>query len=162
MTDQQTIPVAHFTNGLAETLRELFEHVPSPSMMLDQGDSFFETLPTISAAEASIPAANGISNIAAQVNHVTYYIDITRQFVSGTPPEKVDWPGSWQVGEVSEEQWTALQAGLRRAYDDLIGMATAPGGWSDPGAVGGGIATAAHCAYHLGEVRRTLGVIRGR
>lgn len=160
MTDHTTIPMSAFVDGMVMTLRELFEEVPRPSMMLDPGDAWFQTLESVTAEEASIPAASGISNIAAEVNHASYYIEVTLAFVRGERPE-TDWPGSWQVGAVDDAAWQALKDKLRASYDQLLALAHDPAGWADPMAVTGGIATAAHCAYHLGEVRRTLGVIRG-
>lgn len=161
MSDQQTVPLTVFSNGLSQVLRELFETVSSPSMMLDPGDAFFETLPTISAAEASRPAASGISNIAAEVNHAAFYIDMTLQYLRGQNPGKVDWDRSWRVGEVNDAEWKALQEKLRSSYDALQELVAQPSSWADPDAIAGGIAIAGHCAYHLGEVRRTLGVLRG-
>ena len=162
MSEQQTVPLAAFTEGLSATLRELFEVVSSPSMMLDPGDAFFETLPTISATEASRPAARGISNIAAEVNHTTFYIDLTLRYLRGENPGNVDWAGSWDVGVVDDTEWAALQERLHSAYDALMELVAQPSSWAHPQAVQGGIAMAGHCAYHLGEIRRTLGVIRGQ
>lgn len=161
MTEQQTVPLKTFTDALSATLRELFETVPRPSTMLDSGTAFFETLPTISAEEASRPAASGISNIAAEVNHTTFYIDVALRYLRGENPGKVDWDGSWRVGAVDEAEWKALQERLRASYDALQELVAQPASWSHPQALQGGIAMAGHCAYHLGEVRRTLGVIRG-
>ena len=160
-TEQQTIPLTSFMEGLSATLRELFETVPRPSTMLDPGDAFFETLPTISAEEASRPAANGISNIAAEVNHTTFYIDVALQYLRGQEPGQVDWQGSWNVGAVDDAEWTALQERLRTAYDALQEFVVQPSSWAHPQAIQGGVAMAGHCAYHLGEIRRTLGMIRG-
>ncbi|HEV2529117.1 MAG TPA: DinB family protein [Thermomicrobiales bacterium] len=160
MSDSQTIPVQVFIDGMLSTLKELFEEVPSPSMMLDRGDAWFQTLDGISAEEASIPAASGISNIAAEVNHAAFYIDVTLEYIRGGQPS-ADWDGSWKVGTVDAAEWDALKAKLRSSYDELREIAANPAGWTMDGAVMGGIATVGHCAYHLGEVRRTLGVIRG-
>ncbi len=161
MTDQQSIPLTQYTDGLSAVLRECFETVSSPSMFLDPGDAFFETLATVSAEEASQPAANGISNIAAEVNHTAFYINVTLQFLRGEQPGEVDWDGSWQVGAVDEAQWTRLQDTLQMAYDALQTAVAQTTNWAHPQAIAGGIGMVAHCAYHLGEVRRTLGVIRG-
>ncbi len=160
MSDSQAIPVQVFIDGMLSTLRELFEEVPSPSMMLDRGDAWFQTLEGVSAEEASIPAADGISNIAAEVNHAAFYIDVTLAYIRGEQPS-ADWDASWRVGAVDAAEWDALRGKLRAAYDSLSAIAADPAGWTMDGAVMGGIATVGHCAYHLGEVRRTLGVIRG-
>lgn len=159
--EQQAVPLTLFTDGLSTLLKECFEAATSPSMFLDAGDAFFQTLATVSADEASRPAANGISNIAAEVNHTAFYINVTLGFLRGEQPGKVDWDGSWQVGVVDEAQWTRLQDTLQMAYDSLQVAVAQPATWAHPQAITGGIGMVAHCAYHLGEVRRTLGVIRG-
>lgn len=159
--EQQSVPLTAFTEGLSAVLRECFETVSSPSMFLDSGDAFFQTLATVSAEEASVPAANGISNIAAEVNHTAFYINVTLQFLRGEQPGQVDWDGSWQVGSVDETEWSRLQETLKEAYDALQKAVAQPANWVHPQAITGGIGMVAHCAYHLGEVRRTLGVIRG-
>ncbi len=161
MTERQTVPLTAFTEGLSAVLRECFETVSSPSMFLDSGDAFFQTLATVSAEEASRPAASGISNIAAEVNHTAFYLNVTLRFLRGEQPGKVDWDGSWKVGTVSEAEWTRLQDTLQMAYDALQDAVAQPANWTHPQAITGGIGMVAHCAYHLGEVRRTLGVIRG-
>ena len=134
MIDQQTVPLTRFTDGLSAVLRECFE---------------------------SRPAASGISNIAAEVNHTAFYLNVTLRFLRGEQPGTVDWAGSWQVGAVDEDQWTRLQDTLQMAYDALQVAVAQPATWAHPRALTGGIGMVAHCAYHLGEVRRTLGVIRG-
>lgn len=159
--EQQSVPLTQFTAGLSEVLKECFETVSSPSMFLDPGDAFFQTLATVSAEEASRPAADGISNIAAEVNHTAFYLNVTLGFLRGEKPGKVDWAGSWKVGAVDEAQWTRLQDTLQGAYDALQNAVAKPATWAHPMAITGGIGMVAHCAYHLGEVRRTLGVIRG-
>lgn len=161
MSDQQTVPLTAFTEGMSAILRECFETAGSPSMFLDPGDAMFQTLATVSAGEASRPAAEGISNIAAQVNHTAFYIDVTLQYLRGENPGKVDWDGSWQVGAVTDAEWMALQDRLRTAYDALQAVVVEPANWAHPQAIMGGIGMVAHCAYHLGEIRRTVGVLRG-
>ncbi len=147
-----------FRQGLTSILRELFEEVNGYA--LDRGTSFFETLATVSAAEASKPVAPGIATIAAQVNHTRFYIDSLLEFLrSGPPAEQVDWAGSWQIEAVSEAEWEELITGLRRAYEELLIVATNFDSW-DPQSIGGAFALVAHSAYHLGEVRQGLGVLR--
>ena len=72
MTKQ--IALERFTNELFEILEETFEHVHG--IYLDRDTSLFETLETISAAEASRPVSATCASIAGQVDHVRFYLHI--------------------------------------------------------------------------------------
>lgn len=154
MTTPQTYTLGDVTAAMMAVLRETFERVAG--MYLDRGTSMFETLVAVSAAEASRPVAPGASNIAAQVNHTTYYIVTIAEYLQGREPEGVDWDASWLVSEVDDAEWADLVAALGRAYDELLMLMADPSAWHDDEPLEGGIALVAHCAYHLGEIRRSL------
>ncbi len=154
MTTPQIYTLGDVTAAMMAILRETFERVDG--MYLDKGTSMFETLATVSAVEASRPVAPGASNIAAQVNHTTYYIVTIGEYLHGRQPEGVDWDASWLVGEVDEAAWAALG----KAYDELLMLMADPSAWQDNEPLEGGIAMIAHCAYHLGEIRRSLTVVQ--
>ena len=101
-----------------------------------------------------------MASIAAQVDHTRFYIDSLLAFlISGPPAEPVDWAGSWQIEAVNEAKWQELVDGLREAYGNVLIVAASFDRW-DPQSIGGAFALVAHCAYHLGEVRQGLGVLR--
>lgn len=158
MTTQQTYTLNDVTTAMMVVLRETFERVEG--MYLDRGTSMFETLATVSAAEASQPTAPGQSNIAAQVNHTIYYILTISEFLQGREPEGVDWDASWLVGDVDDAAWAALVADLGKTYDELLMLMADPSAWQDDEPLDGGIALVAHCAYHLGEIRRSLPLVQ--
>ena len=60
-----TLEASHFTQALKLLLDEAFDHVHG--FFLDPGNSLFETLAGISAAEASIPVGGQCATLAAQV-----------------------------------------------------------------------------------------------
>ena len=163
MSEQPIVPTladmtTAFQQGLTSLLREVFEEVNG--YILDPGTSFFETLETVSAVDASRPVAPGIASIAAQVDHTRFYIDTLLDFLKvGPPAEPVDWAVSWQISAVDDLAWQTLVTDLRRAYDELIIVAAAFDHW-DARSIGGAFALVAHSAYHLGEVRQGLGVVR--
>ena len=64
-----------FANNLFAFMEETFEP-KHHGIYLDNGTSLFETLETVSAAEASIPVGGKCASLAAQVAHVTFYIEI--------------------------------------------------------------------------------------
>src|SRR5258706_5283192 len=62
-----------FVNNLFQFMGETFEK--PIGIFLDKGTSLFETLETVSAQEASIPVGGKCASLAAQVAHVTFYIE---------------------------------------------------------------------------------------
>ena len=68
------IQTDHFTNPLHTLLDETFDNVHGA--YLDKGTSLFETLATISAAEASAPVGGRCATLAAQVKHMAFYLDV--------------------------------------------------------------------------------------
>lgn len=163
MTEQSTtltgqIAAEEFRAALQLNWKEAFEDVTG--IFLDKGTSLFETLATISAEEASRPVGGGCSNIAAQVNHVWFYLDLTNRMGRGEDVGRPDWDGSWQVGEVDETEWQRLQDQLREAYEEVNGFIATFDGWNER-MIGGAFGMLAHTAYHLGEIRTGLCTIKG-
>ncbi len=114
MTGQ--FPETFFKDAVDFLLTETFTEVRGA--YLDRGTSLFETLATIDAAEASKPISPCCGSIAAQVYHTRFYIDVSEQYMNGTPPENVDWDGSWTaVTTVNDEEWQSLIGDLRASVD---------------------------------------------
>ena len=82
------ISIEQFTNIIRYALTETFESVHG--IYLDKSTSLFETLATISAEEASIPVGEKCATLAAQVEHIRFYLDVLEQYMLGSPPENVD------------------------------------------------------------------------
>src|SRR5688572_20038945 len=112
-----TVPVEEVKSTMLDVLKETFEQVSG--IFLDKGTSLFETLATISAEEASRPVSATCASIAAQVEHVRFYLDVLEQYMRGTPPaEKVDWKHIWlTVREVTPEEWEAVNNRLKASYE---------------------------------------------
>lgn len=123
---------------------------------LDRGTSLFETLEGISAETASIPVGAKCASIAAQVDHVRFYIDVLEQYMTGNPPaEKVDWKEIWlRVEAVTPEEWDAIKANLRTSYERIRTVIQGVETWDDQ--LGDAFAIVVHTAYHLGEIRQAL------
>ncbi len=166
MTEQTatiTIDVADFRNAFLAVWHELFalEDSNEPTMLLDRGTSMFQTLEEISAEEASIPVSNQSATLAAQVNHTAFYIQALRDGIASNWEAKADWDGSWKVGAVDAAEWQALIDTLRAEYEWVTQLATQATEWNED-YIGGAFSLAAHAAYHLGEIRQGIGVIRSR
>jgi hypothetical protein len=154
-----TIAVEHFTKAMHMLLDEAFTSVQG--FFLDKGTSLFETLDTISAEEASIPVGGKCATLAAQVKHIAFYLDTVDAQVRAGKYEPVDWGEIWRTTrEVSPAEWETIKSNLRDSYTRIKKLVDDTPAWSDAGAIGGAIATVVHSAYHLGEIRQALCVLK--
>ena len=154
-----TIQSEHFTQAIYSLLDETFDHVNGH--YLDSGDSLFETLATITAAEASIPVGGKCATLAAQVKHVAYYLDRTVVTVLDPSAPRADWGHIWRtVSAVTPAEWQAIQVELRASYDGIKRLIANTPGWPSADHISGAIDVIAHTAYHLGEIRQALCAIR--
>lgn len=150
-----SIQAHHFTNTLYALLDETFDNVQG--FYLDKGTSFFETLATISATEASIPVGGKCGTLAAQVKHVAFYLDVLEKAVRTQQFEKVDWGQIWrETKAVTPAEWDALKTDLRASYNRIKALVNDTTEWPSEREIGGAIAMIVHTAYHLGEIRQAL------
>ena len=152
------IPSDRFTNELFDVLDETFEQVQG--IYLDKGTSLFETLETISAEQASRPVSAECASIAAQVEHVSFYLQVLERVIQKKPVGKIDWQESWQLEKVTPEEWEALKGRLREAHESVLTVMKSHDSWEGEDDIGGSLAVLAHTAYHLGEIRQALCVVR--
>ncbi len=145
---------AHFSSGLFDLFDETLD--AHHGMYLDRGTSLFETLAKISAEEASRPVSSSCASIAAQVNHVTYYLDVLRGEYGPEIIEKVDWNEAWKLGPVTDEEWIALTHRLRESTDAVLDAFRTSASWDNEDHVHAAMAMLVHTAYHLGEIRQAL------
>ena len=147
------------TQNLFDILDEAF--VTHHGVFLDRGTSLFETLETITAAEASIPVGGKCATLAAQVAHVNFYLEVVEDYMLNKERDNVDWGEIWRrVNKVSTEEWTAYQAQLKETYQRVISMLQNLEDWNDDRPIGGALAIAIHTAYHLGEIRQAMCVVK--
>lgn len=151
-----SIPVEEFRAALIGTLEEAFDNVHG--YFLDRGDSFFETLAAISAAQASQSLGPRSANIAAKVNHTRVYLDGVIANAEAGEFIPVDWEASWAVGEVDDAAWQDLVDRLSETWGRFRQLATTNEQWPLP-VLGGAFGVVAHTAYHLGEIRQALAVV---
>jgi len=150
-----TIASEHFSTALLAILDEAFDNVQG--YFLDPGTSLFETLSTISAAEASLPVGGKCATLAAQVKHVAFYLEVVDRNVREHNYARVDWGEVWRtVSEVTPEEWSAIQAELREAYNRTIILIQETAEWPSEMEIGGAMGVVVHTAYHLGEIRQAL------
>jgi hypothetical protein len=154
----QQLPVERFTFTLFGLLTETFEQVHG--IYLDKGTSLFETLANITAEQASRATSDRCATLAAQVNHVRFYLDVLEGYMTQSISGEVDWDSSWQVGAVTEEEWSALNYALRDRYTRVRATMESFDSWDNDHRVGGALAIVVHTAHHLGEIRQMLCGIR--
>src|SRR2546421_140386 len=113
------IALEQFTKELFECLDETFEQVHG--VYLDKGTSLFETLETVSAEDASRASGDGCATVAAQVEHVRFYLDVLNDVIRNEEVVKVDWREIWlSVREVTPEEWEALKRRLKESYQRVL------------------------------------------
>lgn len=150
-----TIPTTHVTEAIATLLDEAFNH--GRGYFLDPNAAIFETLASVTAAQASAPLAGVGATIAAQVKHIAFDLGYVAQclYHPTTPP--ADWGEVWRtVGRVSTTEWEAIQHELHTNYHHINTLLAEPSLWTTPQNLSLAIALIAHAAYHLGEIRQAL------
>jgi len=151
------IEVEHFTSILYDLLDETFARVHG--IYLDKGTSLFETLATITAEEASHPVGGKCATLAAQVEHVRYYLDVLEGHLLKQAMEKADWGKIWRtVHSVTPAEWEASKERLNATYH-RVRSAMQNLAW-DEDEIGAALAIVVHTAYHLGEIRQALCVLK--
>ncbi len=145
----------YFSKALFEALEETFE--TNHGIYLDKGTSLLATLEQVGAGEASTPVGTHCATIAAQVEHVIFYLEVLERVLDGRDVGKPDWGEIWsRAGGVTEAEWDALRARLKAAYDRLSQKLHHVENWEHNDALEVSIAIVVHTAYHLGEIRQAL------
>ena len=152
------VAIERFTGALFALLDETFEHVHG--IFLDRGTSLLETLDAITAEEASRPVSARCASIAGQVEHVRFYLQVLQDYVQGRPVGTIDWQASWHLKTVTPDEWAALKDRLKAAYESVVAVLRGLDSWEGENEIGGALAIVAHTAYHLGEIRQALCVIK--
>jgi hypothetical protein len=148
-----------FLNNLFALFDETFEN--HHGIYLDKNTSLLTTLETVSSQEASIPVGGKCASLAAQVAHVTFYLEVLEKYFRGEHPGKVDWGEVWRtVEKVTPQEWDESKRKLKEAYHRIEKMFHENETWNDD-SIGGSMAIVVHTAYHLGEIRQALCTLIG-
>ncbi len=149
------IPAEQMGSLVFDLFTETFEKVNG--IYLDRSTSLFETLATISAEEASRPVSATCATLAAQVEHVRFYVDTLETYMHGEDPGKVDWGAIWrEVQGVTPEEWAASNQRLRASYERVMTYMKTFETWDAENQLSEALAIVVHTAYHLGEIRQAL------
>jgi hypothetical protein len=154
----EQILLQRFTRDLFDILDETFgQH---HGIYLDRNTSLFQTLDTISAEEASKPVSERCATIAAQVEHITFYLEVLERGLRGEEIGRVDWGEIWRtVAAVTAEEWDASKQRLKARYGNILELMQTST-WEGEDDIGEALAILVHTAYHLGEIRQALCVVK--
>ena len=153
------IPVKRFKKALLAALQETFSEVQG--MYLDKGTTLYETLDGVSAAEASKAISPRSATIAAQVEHVRFYLDVLEDYMRTGVDKTNNWREIWEtVGEVTPEEWEDMKQRLRQSHERVLAMINSFDTWDGKYDIAGALSILVHTAYHLGGIRQALGAIR--
>jgi L-rhamnose mutarotase len=144
---------------IMDILDETFEH--HHGIFLDKGTSLFETLEQIDYHQASIPVGGKCASLAAQVAHVTFYLEVLERYFVAGDTSKADWGAIWRMVEkVTPEEWEEYKANLKRTYRRIVAELRDVGTWQSDPHLASALAITVHTAYHLGEIRQALCTIK--
>ena len=145
--------------GIFECLDETFSEVHG--VYLDKGCSLFPTLERVSAQEASRSVAPDSATVAAQVEHVRFYLDVLNDIMKAREIVKVDWKEIWQtVSRVTPEEWEEQKRRLRESYERVMATLKSFDRWDGEYEIAGALSVLSHTAYHLGGLQQALSAIR--
>ena len=132
-----------FANNLFLFMEETFE-AKHHGIFLDKGTSLFETLETVSAEEASIPVGGKCASLAAQVAHVTFYIESFERYALQGDDSPRDWGLIWRtVEKVTPEEWDDYKSKLKEAYVRMEKLFHANADWNED-TMGGALSIVVH------------------
>jgi hypothetical protein len=143
-----------FLNNLFSLLDETFDN--THGHYLDKNTSLFRTLETVSAQEASIPVGGKCASLAAQVAHVTFYMEVLERAAIHNDTTPADWGEIWRtIEKVTPAEWDSFRDKLKATYQRINKLFHENPMWNDD-TIGGAMAIVVHTAYHLGEIRQAL------
>ena len=147
-----------FQNVLLDLLDETFEN--HHGIYLDKHNGLLETLELVSSEEASIPVGGKCASLAAQVAHATFYIESFERFALQGDDSPRDWNLIWRtVEKVTPEEWQDYKSKLKDAYQRMDKLFRENPTWNED-TMGGALSIVIHTAYHLGEIRQALCVLK--
>ncbi len=148
---------------LSHILNELIDGAPSePTWVLNVKDAgLLDSLDRLTAEEASAIPASGGASIAAHVDHLRYGLSLANRWSHGENPfATANYAESWQRLVVSQEEWAARRAALRKEAYAWREVLKHPREWNTM-ELTGVVASVVHLAYHVGAIRQMNRSIRG-
>jgi hypothetical protein len=155
------IPIENLSKPLKQIFDETFTQ--GHGIFLDKGTTLFQTLDGITAEEASKSISSNSATIAAQVEHLRFYLDVLNIYIREKEIGKVNWREIWEtVGAVTPAEWETIKSRLQASHAEVLKTINSYEDWDGEYEIGGALSILTHTAYHLGGIRVTLGAVRGQ
>ena len=101
--------------------------------------------------------AESVPTLAAQVSHITFYLQSLEGVITGGDFQQVDWGEIWRtVNQVTQPEWEGIQSELHRKYEVIQSLVREKSAWIREEELDSILGIIAHSAYHLGEIRQAL------
>ena len=157
----QQIDLERITKPLFECLDETFNG--NHGIYLDKNTALLPTLDSITAEEASQAISPGTATLAAQVEHVRFYIDVLLGIITTNEIVDVDWRDIWNnVKTVTPDEWNDSRERLLESYKRAMDTLSSLDDWNGEYDIAGALSILTHTAYHLGGIRQALTALRSR
>jgi hypothetical protein len=148
-----------FANNLFVFMEETFES-KNHGIYLDPGMSLLETLETITAEEASLALGEQCASLAAKVAHMIFFIESFERFALQGDNSPRDWGEIWHsVEKVTPAEWEDYKRKLKDSYLRMDKLFHENPTWNES-KIGGALSILIHTAYHLGEIRQVLCMLK--
>jgi DinB family protein len=153
------IPAERFKKALMRCLDETFSEVKG--IYLDEGTTLYETLDGMSAEEASQRISSNSATIAAQVEHIRFYLDVLDDYMRTGIEKTNNWREIWErVSTVTPDEWKDMKRRLHESHERVLATINSFETWEGKYDIAGAMSVLVHTAYHLGGIRQALGAIR--
>ncbi len=159
------IPVSMITESIVTLLTEAYPGPPDPNttwFIDNETDSgILGILRDVTAEEASLSVdstGNPGTTIASHTEHLHWSLANMNRAMSGREFGK--WSESWHLKEANAAEWDRLRSELRKEFE-LLCAGLRNQSEINPQYLTGGLALAAHAAYHLGNIRQMKERVRG-
>jgi len=128
---------------------------------LDEGGDFNVTLSQLNAEQVSIPIGRKCATLAAQIEHVIYYLEILELYATEQPIPKLDWAHVWNtVDTFTDQEWDEARDRLFAVFARVRKLIV-DGDFDNEKVIEGVMAIITHTAYHLGQIHQSMCVLPG-
>lgn len=128
---------------------------------LDEGGDFNVTLSQLNAEQVSIPIGRNCATLAAQIEHVIYYLEVLELYTTDQPIPKLDWVHIWEtVDTFNDQEWDEARDRLFAVFSRIRKLIL-EADFENEKVIEGFLSVITHTAYHLGQIHQSMCVLPG-
>lgn len=128
---------------------------------LDEGGNFSVTLSQLNAQLVSIPIGKKCATLAAQIEHVIYYLEILELYATEQPIPTLDWARVWNTVEgFTDQEWNDARERLFAVFARVRNLIESAD-FDNENVIEGVLGIITHTAYHLGQIHQSMCVLPG-